>query len=126
MIEIFEHVCKHLQNWGHSQRMAKEMVQNTDSISLRSQVLLGASREKVFPNALRQRSDIVKILITLTDLPEGYICTELHEPAPFLQIRNVFSDCISVSASRFVGGTLKRFHLCIIFHISCNGFLPRL
>ena len=65
----FEHVCKHLQDQDHSQCMVKEIMQNTDSISLHPQVLLGASREKVFPNALRQHSYIVKILIMLTDLP---------------------------------------------------------
>jgi len=96
--------------------MVKEITQNTDSISLHSHVLFGDSREKVFPNALRQRSYIVKILIMLTDFPWGYICAELRELATFLQIRNVFSDRISVSASLFVDHTLKSSHLYYIPH----------
>lgn len=75
----FECVCEDLQDGGHSQCMVKEVVHNAAAISLHSQVLLGAaSREKVFPNALRQRAYVVKILIMLTDLPQGYTHTELH------------------------------------------------
>lgn len=82
---------------------------NAASIPLHSQVLLGAaSREKVFPNALRQRTYVVKILITLTDLPQGYTHTELHQLAPFPRTRNVFSDCVSVSAPLVEDDALKR------------------
>lgn len=103
---------------GHRQCMVGEIVQNTASISLHSSALLGISTEKVFPNALRQHSDAVKILIMVRDLPQGYTCTELHELATLLQIRNVFA------VSLFVDGTLRSLHLCIVFHVSCNGFLP--
>lgn len=60
-----ERVRKRVQGQG----MVKEVAQNADAVSLRSQVPLGAGREKVFPNASRQHSDVVKILVMLTGLP---------------------------------------------------------